>query len=105
MAKTTKELLNVQEELRKELETLKQRVEPPSGYLVGTKGKVFNLPNGSTGDGPLAVIILDWVSANTYFEGIWNPNDIKPPVCFAYGREADRPELLGQIRELELHVG
>ncbi len=84
---TKKDLLNVQEELRKELETLKQRVEPPSGYLISTKGKVFSLPDGSTGDGPLAVTILDWVAANTYFEGIWNPKDIKPPVCFAYGRE------------------
>lgn len=82
-----KDLIDVQTALRKELDTMKTRVEPPGGYLVGTKAKVFTLPDGSTGDGPLSVVILDWVAANTYFEGIWNPKDIKPPVCFSYGRE------------------
>jgi len=84
---TKKDVLNIQEELRKELDTLKDRVDPPSGFMVGTKGKIFTLPDGSSGDGPLAVVILDWVTANSYFEGIYNPKDIKPPACFAFGRE------------------
>jgi len=83
-----KAVLNVQEQLRKELDTLKDRVEPPSGYMISTKGKVFTLPDGSSSDGPLICVVLDWVTANSYFEGIYNPKDPQPPACFAI---ADKP--------------
>jgi hypothetical protein len=86
MTKTGKEVASIQEELRKELDTLKDRVDPPSGFMISTKGKVFTLPDGSADNGPLSCVILDWVSANTYFEGIYNPKDIQPPACFAIGR-------------------
>ena len=79
----SKDVLNVQDQLRKELDTLKDRVEPPSGYMISTKGKVFTLPDGSADDGPLICVILDWVTANSYFEGIYNPKDPQPPACFA----------------------
>ena len=85
MATPKKEVLNVQDELRKELAGLKDKVDPPSGFMINLKGKVFTLPNGSASDGPLTCVILDWVSENTFFEGIYNPKDIKPPVCFAVG--------------------
>jgi len=86
MAKTSKELTNIQEELRKELDTLKDRVDPPSGFMISTKGKQFTLPNGSSDSGPLNCIILDWVSANSYFAELYNPKDPQPPACFAIGR-------------------
>jgi len=81
------EVLNVQEQLRKELDTLKDRVDPPSGYMISTKAKTFTLPDGSASEKPLMCVVLDWVTANSYFEGIYNPKDIKPPTCFALGRE------------------
>ena len=87
MPSTKKDVVNVQEALKKELAGMKDRVEPPSGYMISTKGKVFNLPNGSSSDGPLTCVVLDWATANTYFEGIYNPKDVKPPVCFAISAE------------------
>lgn len=83
---TKKDVVNVQEALRKELETLKERVDPPSGYMISTKGKTFTLPDGSANPGPLVCVVLDWVTANTYFEGIYNPKNVQPPACFAIGR-------------------
>ena len=83
MAKTTKEVLSIQEKLKQELAGLKERVDPPTGFTISTKGKTFTLPDGSQNDGPMSCIILDWVTANIYFAGIYNPNDIKPPVCFS----------------------
>ena len=85
MAKS-KEVMSIQEQLRAEVAQLKDRVDPPSGYLISTKGKVFTLPDGSSNPGPLNCVILDWASSYTYFEGIYNPKDIKPPACFAFGR-------------------
>lgn len=86
MASSKKDVVSVQEQLRKELGTLKDRVDPPSGYMISTKGKVFTLPNGASDDGPLTCVLLDWVTANSYFEGIYNPKDPQPPACFAISR-------------------
>ena len=87
---TKKAVLSVQEELRKELGGLKDRVEPPSGYMISTKAKTFTLPDGSANAGPLVCVVLDWVTANTYFEGIYNPKDVKPPVCWAIDNEPSK---------------
>lgn len=84
MATKKQDVVSVQDQLKKELTTLKDRVEPPGGFLINLKGKVFTLPDGSSNAGPLECVILDWCTANTYFEGIYNPKDIKPPVCFAF---------------------
>lgn len=42
---------------------------------------------------PLAVI--DNIHANLYYEGVYNPNEIVPPDCFAFGR--DVPNKDGEI--------
>lgn len=89
---TKKDVISVQEQLKLELAHLKDKVEPPSGYLIGTKGKVFTLPDGSASDGPLVCVVLDWCTANTYFEGIYNPKDIQPPACFALSKEPAKAE-------------
>lgn len=86
MASKSKEIRSIQDELKKELSSLKERVDPPSGFMISTKGKTFTLPNGESNPGPMTCVILDWITANTYFEGIYNPQDIKPPACFAMGR-------------------
>jgi hypothetical protein len=82
----SKEIQSIQDQLRKDLATLKDRVDPPSGFTISTKGKTFTLPDGTSDPGPMTCVILDWCTANVYFEGIYNPQDIKPPVCFALGR-------------------
>jgi hypothetical protein len=90
--KTGKDIQSVQEQLRKDLATLKDRVEPPSGFTISTKGKTFTLPDGTSDPGPMNCIILDWCTANVYFEGIYNPQDVKPPVCWALGRRVAEME-------------
>ena len=88
MAKAqTKEVLSVQEQIKNELAGLKERVDPPTGFIIQTKGKVFTMPDGTQDNGPMNVVILDWITENTYFEGIYDPKNIKPPVCFALSRE------------------
>lgn len=84
--KETKDVVSIQDQLRAELETLKERVDPPSGFTVTTKGKVFTLPDGSSDEGPMTCVILDWISVNTYFKNIYNPKQIEPPACFALAR-------------------
>jgi len=84
MAKT-KALTSVQEEMEKSLANVKTRIGSPSGNNIKTKGKKFTLPNGSVADGPIDVVILDWVSANLFWDQRFDPAKPAPPVCFAIG--------------------
>lgn len=78
--------VNIQEQLRKELAALGQAVEPPSSNKISTKGKVFTLPNGKSGPGPIQCIILDFVAINMTYKGAYNPNVRTPPTCWAIGK-------------------
>lgn len=53
--------------------------------IVKLKGKVFTLPDGTTVPGPLRAVVVDFVSSNSLFEGAYNANAPKPPVCWAVG--------------------
>ncbi len=88
MAKTAKkDVLSIQEQIKADLAKVKSRVEPPSGFIISTKGKTFTLPDGRQDDGPIRCVILDWVTENIFFEGMFDPKNIQPPTCFALGRE------------------
>ena len=57
-------------------------------------GNFFSLKAGrlSFNDSPLpnnemAVIILDGILENVYYEGKYDPDNVQPPTCFAFGRE------------------
>ena len=59
--------------------------------MISTRDKLFTFPDGRVHQGPLDVVILDFVSRNLFYEGRWDPNKIEAPVCFAIG---DSPSLL-----------
>lgn len=80
---TTTAITSYREQLRKELETLNQRVAPPSGNKISLKGKMFTLPDGTSSAGPLAAVILDWRTERAYFSKPFNPKAIESPDCWA----------------------
>lgn len=65
---------------------VQDKVNKPSGDNIRiTQNKEFELPDGRKSDGPLELIILDFVSFNAMYEGRYDPNNIQPPVCFSIG--------------------
>lgn len=52
---------------------------------ISTKGGKFTF-NGAVLSQPLAVIILDVVRENAYYEGEYDADEVKPPRCFAIAR-------------------
>lgn len=78
-----------QERLRAELLTLAKQTAAPSSNKISTRGKMFTLPDGQSHPGPMNVIVLDFVAVNSFYEGIYNPQVKKPPLCFAVGKELD----------------
>jgi hypothetical protein len=80
-------LLDIQEQLKTELEAQKAELAGSGGgsgsNRISIKGKMFTLPDGTTDEGPMSAIILDWRFQRAYFPGIYNSSDPQPPVCSA----------------------
>lgn len=89
----------IQEQLRNELANLGNRVAPPSGNNISLKGGVFNLPDGTTHKGPLECIILDWRIVNAFYTGPYDPQNPKPPKCWAISEELDAAAPPDEVEE------
>lgn len=79
------ELANIEKQLAEEARTIQETLAS-TGTVISTKGKLFTTPNGLTNPGPISVIILDYVSYNSYFPKTFNPQDIRPPICYSIGK-------------------
>lgn len=78
--------------LAKKASELAKKISKPSGDRIKiTQAKQIKFPDGTMSAGPFEVVILDFVSANTYYQGAFNRDDVAPPDCFALGEE---PSLL-----------
>lgn len=79
---------NVAQQLAAEAASISSRIGSPSGDRIKiTQKKTFRLPSGEENAGPIHAVIVDFVSANYYYEGAFDPNDITPPLCAAIGPE------------------
>lgn len=78
---------NINAEMAAEIAAFQNRVQTHGGDKIKTDEKLFTLPNGDSAE-ELSVIIVDFVSVNTYYDKPWNPNVIVPPNCFAISVDA-----------------
>lgn len=61
------------------------RLPSGTGSYISIRGKNFSF-QGSVLDEPLAVVILDYSFENALYEGKWDPENPRPPVCFAVAK-------------------
>ncbi len=82
-------LTSLQAEIEKELALLRHAAPPPSSNRIqipqGTKS--FKFPDNTVTSDPFNAVIIDYRWSNTLYEGMYNPNDRKPPVCQAVGTD------------------
>lgn len=77
-------IVSIQEQLKAQVAAQANKIAPPSGINIRiTQDKKFQLPDGSKVDGPLDLVVVDFVSRNSFYEGAYDPNNISPPACFA----------------------
>lgn len=73
------------------VEANKNKVEDPSGNKIrATQDKKIIIPGGGTVD-ETDVVIIDFVSTQTFYSGKYDEKNIVPPDCFAIG---DNPKNL-----------
>jgi hypothetical protein len=62
---------------------------PVSSQFLSTKGGVLSFGDDVMPGNQVLVIIVDSINENTLYEGKYNADDSKPPVCYAFGRGVD----------------
>jgi len=79
-------VVSIQEMLRAQAAAMSERTAPAGGNAIRvTQDKQFMLPDGTKTPGPLELVIIDFTSKNSFYEGAFDPKAIAPPACFAIG--------------------
>lgn len=83
-ATTGTNVVSLKDQLAAQAAAMAGRVTAPSGDMISvTQDKQFKLPDGTKSAGPIEAIVVDFVAANYFYEGAYDPNNIVPPACFA----------------------
>lgn len=77
-------LVSLKEKLAAQAAALNERTAAPGGDKIKLSRGKFKLPDGSETD-ELQIVIVDFLSVNSFYEGAYDPNNISPPACFAIG--------------------
>lgn len=90
LAKTTgKGLSKFEKEMMEAAREEAAREKPPVGNIISTDGGRFTF-QGNELPNPLSAIVVDYAFVNSLYEGMYDPDNVQPPVCFAAGMvEAD----------------
>lgn len=77
-------VVSIKEQLAAQAAAMNERVQPASGNKIRTKAGKFILPDGNEAES-LELVIVDFVAANNFYPGKFDPKNIQPPACFAIG--------------------
>lgn len=99
MARTS--LANIEQQLAQKAADFNKTVQQPQGRRIQLDQKTGNFiaPGDVNLGTEVRLIVVDFCSANRYYPGKYDPNNVVPPVCFAFGDiiddmapEAEAPE-------------
>lgn len=84
--KKASNIVDIKAQLAAQVAAQSSKIAPPGGDVIGiTQDKYFKLPDGTKTQGPLRVVVVDFTSANKFYEGAFDKDNITPPACFAIG--------------------
>lgn len=81
-------LVDIQKELAADAAQIAKRISASGGtFIKCTQDKKFKSPDGTEVPGPMTAVIVDFISANYFFDRPYKQGEIIPPSCFAIGLE------------------
>lgn len=84
---TTTDLVALDAELANEIVDIKSQIGQASGNKIKLEPTGdYILPSGENLGNEIQIVVLDFVSKNTWYEMPYNPNNIVPPDCYAIGK-------------------
>lgn len=96
----TKSIAHVDAELQKEVAALKDQIKQPGGRNIKLQPSGdFIGPDGVNHGNEIQVVVLDFISRNSFYPHPFDQDNPTPPACYALGKvikemkpEADSPE-------------
>ncbi len=86
--KTGTAVVSWQDELAKEADIAAgMEAGTGGGSWFSLRGGILSFNEAPLPDNQMAVVILDSMIENVYYEGAYNPDAVSPPKCFALGRD------------------
>ena len=77
---------NIKDQLAQEVAGIQDSIGSASGNRIKTSDKMFTFPDGTTDQGPISLVVVDFVSYNALYEGKYDAKNPQPPICFAIGK-------------------
>lgn len=82
------QLVDIKAQMAAEIADMANRVGAPGGDAIKvTQDKKFELPDGTKTNGPLKLVVVDFIAANNFYQGAYDKDNITPPACFAIGMD------------------
>jgi hypothetical protein len=64
-----------------------QEASAATGQFFGLKGGRLTFNDAPLPNNEMAVVVLDGILENVYYEGKYDPESLQSPTCFAFGRD------------------
>ena len=80
------QLQDLQVRIRAELAALRESLSPPVNRRISVREKLFTLPDGTSHQGPMQVVILDHRNLNRYYSKPFDASKLVPPECTAVAK-------------------
>jgi hypothetical protein len=97
----TKALTNWEQEMEAQAVAAvgqEQTAGSSGGRFFGMRAGQLTFDDATFPGNQIAVVILDSVFENIYYEGTFDPESKNPPTCYAFGRDA---ETMGPPKEVD----
>lgn len=78
-------IVSIQEQLKAQAVTVVSQINPGGGPKIRVTKTGFELPDGSKAT-QLELVILDFITAHSFYDTPYDPKNPAPPACFARGR-------------------
>lgn len=78
-------VVDLRAQLAAQAAAMNERTAPATGNSIRTAGKKFSFPDGRKDDGPVEMVVVDFVARNEFYESDFDKDNIVPPACFAIG--------------------
>lgn len=87
MTQQRRDLASIDQELAERAAQVREQVgQPESKKITVDRNGNFKGPGDLVFGNELTVCVVDFCSANDYYTASYDPNNARPPVCFARGR-------------------
>lgn len=100
---TSTEVANWDEELAKAASaSAAMEAASGGGTFFSLKGGQLAFDGANFPNNEMAVVILDSIFENIFYEGKYDPNNLTPPTCYAFGRDdsiAPHPDVFAHKQE------